>query len=222
MSRQRIAAGALCIALALVLAACGGSPPVAEFTAEPTSGEAPLSVVFTDASSEDPESWAWDFGDGSTSTEQSPTHVYEEPGSYRVILTVTNGEGSDDVVKADLVTVTAPPLSDFCQSVQDLGDAVDRLIDPDTVTGGLESVTAALDEIRAAFDEVRSTATEEYQDEVQRVENAIDAVQSAIDEISSDATPQEIIASLAAAGLEVTAAVNALREAVQQGCEPSS
>jgi PKD repeat protein len=212
----------LCATLALALAACGGEAPEAEFTAEPTSGERPLSVVFTDTSSGDPESWAWDFGDGGTSTEQNPTHVYEEPGSYRVILTATNGEGSDDVVKPDLLTVTAPPLSDFCQSVQGLGDAVDRLIDPDTVTGGLDGVRAALAEIQSAFDEVRSTATDEYTDEVERVGNAIAAVQSAVDDISSGASTQEIVSSLAGAALEVTAAVNALRVAVQQGCAPSS
>ena len=222
MSRPRLVAGTLCATLALALAACGGEAPEAEFTAEPTSGERPLSVVFTDSSSGDPESWAWDFGDGGTSTEQNPTHVYEEPGSYRVILTATNGEGSDDIVKPDLVTVTAPPLTDFCQSVQDLGDAVDALIDPDTVTGGLDGVRAALAEIQSAFDEVRSTATEEYADEVERVGNAIAAVQSAVDDISSGASTQEIISSLAGAALEVTAAVNALRVAVQQGCTPSS
>jgi PKD repeat protein len=222
MSRPRVVAGTLCATLAFALAACGGEAPEAEFTAEPTSGERPLSVVFTDTSSGDPESWAWDFGDGGTSTEQNPTHVYEEPGSYRVILTATNGEGSDDVVKPDLLTVTAPALTDFCQSVQDLGDAADALIDPDTVTGGLDGVRAALAEIGAAADEVRSTATEEYADEVERVGNAIAAVESAVDEISGDASTQEIIGSLAGAALEVTAAVNALRVAVQQGCTPDS
>ena len=96
------------------------------------------------------------------------------------------------------------------------------LIDPDTVTGGLDGVRAALAEIQSAVDEVRSTATEEYADEVERVGNAIAAVQSAVDDISSDASTQEIISSLAGAALEVTAAVNALRVAVQQGCTPSS
>lgn len=38
-----------------------------------------------------PQSWTWDFGDGNTSTQQSPTHTYASFGSYQVSLTVTNG-----------------------------------------------------------------------------------------------------------------------------------
>ena len=37
-------------------------------------------------------SWSWDFGDGNTSTEQNPQHVYAAPGEYPVILTITGGE----------------------------------------------------------------------------------------------------------------------------------
>lgn len=72
-------------------------PPTASFTfspSEPTVGE---DVLFSDASS-DPEgqpimAWNWDFGDGTTSNEQNPTHVYETSGSYLVTLTVTDDEG---------------------------------------------------------------------------------------------------------------------------------
>ena len=38
-----------------------------------------------------PYTWFWDFGDGSTSTEQNPVHTYESPGNYTVTLTVTDG-----------------------------------------------------------------------------------------------------------------------------------
>ena len=66
-----------------------GSPdpavPTASFTAAPTSGTAPLTVQFTDTSTGGPTSWAWDFGDGSTSTAQNPGHVYASAGSYSVI-----------------------------------------------------------------------------------------------------------------------------------------
>jgi len=40
--------------------------------------------------------WHWDFGDGTTSTERSPTHVYEDQGRYRITLTVTDDEGLTD------------------------------------------------------------------------------------------------------------------------------
>ena len=52
----------------------GGSTSEAAFTATPTSGTAPLTVNFTDQSSNTPTSWQWDFGDGGSSAEQNPTH----------------------------------------------------------------------------------------------------------------------------------------------------
>ncbi|WP_129597731.1 TIGR04279 domain-containing protein [Methanohalophilus profundi] len=78
----------------------------AEFSATPVEGQSPLEVTFT-AEADNADSWQWEFGDGSTSTEQNPTHTYEEPGTYTVVLTV-EGEGGVDVVeKTDLITVTA-------------------------------------------------------------------------------------------------------------------
>ena len=82
----------------LVIVTGGGSPPqppVAGFTATPTSGTAPLAVSFTDTSTNAPTSWAWDFdGNGSTdSTLQNPQHTYSAPGTYSVTLTATNAAG---------------------------------------------------------------------------------------------------------------------------------
>ncbi|MCU0463564.1 MAG: PKD domain-containing protein [Anaerolineae bacterium] len=77
--------------------------PTADFTFEATE----LSVAFTDTSSEGIESWAWDFGDGNTSADQNPTHVYAEANTYRVTLTVTQG-GLTGSVTYD-VTVEATP-----------------------------------------------------------------------------------------------------------------
>ena len=58
------------------------TPPVAAFTFAPPSGLAPLSVTFTDASTGIIDAWAWDFGDGNTSTERNPSHTYTQPGQY--------------------------------------------------------------------------------------------------------------------------------------------
>jgi PKD repeat protein len=80
------------------------NPPVAGFTATPTSGSAPLSVQFTDTSTNSPTSRTWGFGDGTNSTSQNPTHSYA-PGTYTVTLTATNGVGSDDETKAAYITV---------------------------------------------------------------------------------------------------------------------
>ncbi len=58
-----------------------------------------LAVEFTDHSLYGPVSWSWDFGDGSTSSERDPSHTYSAPGLYRVVLTVGNDHGSDEVTR---------------------------------------------------------------------------------------------------------------------------
>ena len=69
-------------------------PPVASFTANVTEGSAPLSVAFTDTST-GATSWQWNFGDGSAnSTEKNPTHTFNSTGTYNVVLTAINDDGS--------------------------------------------------------------------------------------------------------------------------------
>jgi PKD repeat protein len=85
------------------------SPPTADFAGSPTSGTAPLAVSFTDLSTGSPTSWSWNFGDGGTSTLQSPTHTYSTPGGYTVSLTVGNASGSDTKSLAGYIGVTPPP-----------------------------------------------------------------------------------------------------------------
>lgn len=91
-----------CVALASVVVALlpgcpPDTPPVAAFRAEPQEGPPPLTVQFADISlsgSADITAWAWDFGDGGTSTEASPLHTYTAAGLYTVSLTVTSSAGS--------------------------------------------------------------------------------------------------------------------------------
>ena len=85
--------------------------PVAEFSANTTSGEAPLSVIFTDQSTNTPTSWSWTFGDGGTSTSQNPTYVYNTPDVYTVSLTASNSAGSDTETKTDYITIYNPILA---------------------------------------------------------------------------------------------------------------
>ncbi len=80
--------------------------PVAAFFANPTKGNAPLIVAFTDLSSRSPTSWSWNFGDGSTSTSHNPTHTYSVPGTYTVTLVATNAAGSSTATKSNYITVT--------------------------------------------------------------------------------------------------------------------
>lgn len=81
---------------------------VADFSATPTSGTAPLTVSFTDKSTGDIDTWQWDFGDGTTSTEQNPTHSYATAGDYTVKLTVTGPEGSDTKTVSSYIAVSPP------------------------------------------------------------------------------------------------------------------
>ncbi len=88
--------------------------PVADFSGTPTSGVAPVSVSFTDLSSGPVSSWAWDFGDGATSTLQDPSHDYTTPGVYTVALTATGPGGSGVETKVGYITIgDPPPVADF-------------------------------------------------------------------------------------------------------------
>ena len=80
-------------------------PPVAMFEAKPLSGDAPLNVQFTDLSIGPPISYAWDFGDGSTSCEPNPVHKYESRGSFTVKLTVKNSGGSNTMKRDNYINV---------------------------------------------------------------------------------------------------------------------
>lgn len=84
--------------------------PTASPSATPTSGTAPLPVQFTGVGS-DPDgtitSYSWSFGDGGTSSLQSPTHTYASPGAYSAVLTVTDDGGATGSASV-LVNVTAP------------------------------------------------------------------------------------------------------------------
>jgi glucose/arabinose dehydrogenase/chitodextrinase len=73
-------------------------PPVAVASATPTQGPTPLTVNFSSAGSSDPEgqplTYSWNFGDGTTSTQASPSHTYTVAGPYQVRLTVSDGVNS--------------------------------------------------------------------------------------------------------------------------------
>ncbi|KXX70829.1 PKD domain-containing protein [Flammeovirga sp. SJP92] len=80
--------------------------PVASFTVDITEGKVNETITFTDAST-DATSWSWDFGDGSSSDVQNPTHTYASAGIYTVALTVSNENGTDTSSQQDLITITA-------------------------------------------------------------------------------------------------------------------
>ncbi|MBC6999607.1 PKD domain-containing protein [Cytophaga sp. FL35] len=86
----------------------GNMPPVAVAEAAPLTGVAPLEVTFTGGNSSDDVgvvAYAWDFGDGGTSTEMNPIYTYNEADTYTVTLTVTD-EGNRTSTATLSITVT--------------------------------------------------------------------------------------------------------------------
>ena len=81
----------------------------ARFTAIPTTGPAPLTVRFNDQSIGSITRWLWNFGDGATSTEISPTHTYTQSGAYQVVLSVSGPGGADTIVRQNYISATPPP-----------------------------------------------------------------------------------------------------------------
>jgi thermitase len=80
--------------------------PLANFTAGPITGAAPLMVSFNELST-NATSWNWTFGDGSTenATMQNPVHTYLDNGTYTVILNVSNAVGSNSLTKTNFIIV---------------------------------------------------------------------------------------------------------------------
>jgi glucose/arabinose dehydrogenase len=91
----------------------GNQPPIAVVSAAPLNGAAPLSVNFSRAGSSDPEgqplSYSWSFGDGGTSTQPDPTHLYTQPGAYNARLSVSDGTNTT-LSGFLIITVGAPPV----------------------------------------------------------------------------------------------------------------
>ena len=82
-------------------------------TATPTSGTAPLTVSFSGSGSTDSDGsivgWNWNFGDGTTGSGATVSHVYSSAGSYIAVLQVTDSGGLT-AVKSTMITVGAPPV----------------------------------------------------------------------------------------------------------------
>jgi PKD repeat protein len=85
--------------------------PTAAFIGTPTSGTDPLTVQFTDQSTNGPTAWSWDFDNNGTtdSTAQNPIHTFTV-GLYSVQLVATNSAGSGGLTKFNYISVSSPPV----------------------------------------------------------------------------------------------------------------
>lgn len=87
-------------------------PPIASFSGTPQVGTNPLQVNFNSFSI-NATSYLWDFGDGNNSTEENPSHTYQNGGSYTVVLTASNPAADDTLIRPAYVTVHQVPTADF-------------------------------------------------------------------------------------------------------------
>ncbi|MCC6703012.1 MAG: PKD domain-containing protein [Fluviicola sp.] len=96
------------------------TPPTAQFTGNPLAVCLGLPVVFTNQSTQGTAAitnYAWDFGDGNSSTLQNPSHIYAAPGVYTVTLVVQASNGqADPEVKTNYITVNPTPTANFTAS----------------------------------------------------------------------------------------------------------
>lgn len=106
--------GQYSIAGTLVASDTQPQPPVAVISALPTSGTTPLTVNFTGSNSSDSDgtivSYAWNFGDGTTSTEPNPVKIYTAAGTFTAVLTVTDNSGLTGTSSV-VITATQPPAN---------------------------------------------------------------------------------------------------------------
>ena len=119
------------LAFVIVMAALAGAiygcalfnrSPVAAIVANPTSGQAPLTVQFSGTSSIDPDgdtlTYTWNFGDGSMGSGATPSHTYTAPGQYTATLTVTDAFGNDSTASQTIFVgdTTQSPVAGFTAS----------------------------------------------------------------------------------------------------------
>jgi PKD repeat protein len=94
-----------------------GVPMQVNFSAVPTSGKEPLRVQFQDLSQGTIKTWLWDFGDGQTSSEQNPVHIYYARQSpYTIKLIVNDASGQDSLTMKNLITVLPSLQAHFSAS----------------------------------------------------------------------------------------------------------
>lgn len=125
------------IALAWLIQSAVSAQPVANFSANPTSGCAPLVVSFSDLSSGNPTQWTWDLGNGTTSYLRNPSVSYLNPGTYTITLTVSNANGSNSITRQQYITVYSQPSVNFGASVRSGCFPLQiRFTDSTVITGG--------------------------------------------------------------------------------------
>ncbi|MCK9593511.1 MAG: PKD domain-containing protein [Methanoregula sp.] len=95
-----------------------GDPPVPDFSVSPSWGNIPLIVTFTDRTKGSPDTWNWDFGDGSSAAARNPTHTYTKPGIYSVTLSSGNEFGMGQITKSGIINTGVVPDPEFAAELR--------------------------------------------------------------------------------------------------------
>ncbi len=106
----------------------------ADFTADRNTIYAEASINFSDASYQ-ATSWAWDFGDGGTSTEENPSHTFMRSGKYTVSLTINSG--ADTETKTEFIHVLPNVATPFATSDGGDFESNENYFGSDDLTGGI-------------------------------------------------------------------------------------
>jgi PKD repeat protein len=114
-------------------------PPTTDFLASLTKTSIGVAVQFTDQSTNNPNHWVWEFGDGSSSLEQNPIHSYNKIGVYTVKLTAKNKNGENAKIKQNYITIEsgsggAPVIEFFADNTTPLVNTVVNFHDQSTIS----------------------------------------------------------------------------------------
>ncbi len=133
----------------VVITVLAPTPPVADFSATPLVGSAPLSVAFTDLSTNIPTAWSWVISPAGgvtytsgTSTSQNPTVSFANAGIYTVTLTASNSAGSDDETKVNYIVVDFCPSTAINTGDTDIGNITFGSLNVGTATPVFNNPTA--------------------------------------------------------------------------------
>jgi PKD repeat protein len=121
--------------------------PKASFRGFPRTGPAPSAVRFQNFSNGDPIRFIWDFGDGTGSIEENPTHIYQAEGVYTVKLNMVTSTGSQcSTIKSNYITVDETLIAPFFYIVQDDPDTPAYSVETASEQGGLAAVFNYVDQ----------------------------------------------------------------------------
>lgn len=175
--------------------------PVPDFTSDYTYGSAPLTVKFTDMSVGTIDTWLWAFGDGSTSNQQNPEHIFTEENYFDVSLTVTGPSGTETITKDNFINTLNLVSLSVSASPEEICITQTSQLNAEA-TGGSETYTYSWTSDPEGFvsDEqspiVSPTETTTYMVEVsdgeQVVNNEIEVVVNTLPEITLGEWPEQL------------------------------